>query len=113
MARDDYHVIVYQILSYLYVQLKAGEPVDGKLLEHDSKYLGINERYWKYVIENLILQGFIIGPAITKTWGKEVVVSNLEETQITPAGIEYLCENSFISKAKEFLKDVKAIVPFV
>ena len=29
MARDDYHVIVYQILAYLYTQLKAGEPVNG------------------------------------------------------------------------------------
>ncbi len=27
MAKDDYHVIVYQILSYLYVQLKSGKPV--------------------------------------------------------------------------------------
>lgn len=113
MARDDYHVIVYQILSYLYVQLKAGEPVDGKMLVHDSKYLGINERYWKYVIENLVLQGFITGPVIKTAWGNEKIISNLEETQITPAGIEYLCENSFLSKAKEFLKDVKAIVPFV
>lgn len=113
MAKDDYHVIVYQILSYLYVQLKAGEPVDDKMLAHDSKYLGINERYWRYVIENLMLQGFITGPVIKKAWGNVKIISNLEETQITPAGIEYLCENSFLSKAKEFLKDVKAIVPFV
>ena len=112
MARDDYHVIVYQILSYLYVQLKAGEPVDGKLLEHDSNYLGINERYWKYIIENLVNQGFIVGPVITKAWGRETDITNLGDTQITPAGIEYLCENSFITRAKEFLKDVKAIVPF-
>lgn len=30
MAKDDYFVIVYKILSYLYVQLKSGEDVDEK-----------------------------------------------------------------------------------
>ena len=113
MSKNDYHVVVYQILSYLYVQLKAGESVDGNLIKHDSSYLGINERYWKYVIENLMLQGFITGPVITKAWGNEKIISGLDDAQITPAGIEYLCDNSFIAKAKEFLKDIKAIVPFV
>lgn len=28
MARDNYHVVVYQILAYLYVQLKAGEEIN-------------------------------------------------------------------------------------
>lgn len=113
MAKDDYHVIVYQILSYLYTQLKAGKPVDSKLLEHDSKYLGINERYWTYVIENLLKQELITGPVVVTPWGQEKTITNLDDTQITPAGIEYLCENAFLSKAKQFLKDVKAIVPFV
>lgn len=113
MAKDDYHVIVYQILAYLYTQLKAGEPVDEKMLEHDSRYLGINEKYWIYVIDNLLKQGLITGPVIIDTWGNEKMVSGLDETQITPAGIEFLCENSFLSKAKEFLKDAKSIVPFV
>ena len=113
MSKDDYHVIVYQILSYLYVQLKAGEPVDGDFIKNDSTYLQINERYWVYVIENLILQGYIRGPVITKAWGGEKFITDLADTQITPAGIEYLCDNSFLSKAKEFLKDIKAIVPFV
>lgn len=25
MAKDDYHAVVYQILRYLYIQLKAGK----------------------------------------------------------------------------------------
>ena len=113
MAKDDYHVIVYQILAYLYMQLKNGEPVDGAFLRHNSQYLGINERYWEYVIENLLNEGLIRGITITKTWGNERTVTCLNDAEITPAGIEYLCDNSFISKAKEFLKDIKAIVPFV
>lgn len=41
-AKDDYFVVAYQILAYLYTQLKAGDPVDPKLLRHDSKYVNIN-----------------------------------------------------------------------
>ncbi|WP_390904730.1 YjcQ family protein [Peptoniphilus equinus] len=33
--------------------------------------------------------------------------------KITPLGIDYLTDNSFLNKAKDFLKDIKAIVPFV
>lgn len=113
MAKDDYFVIVYQILSYLYVKLKAGEVVDGQMLKHDSQYLHINERYWIYIITNMLEMGLITGPVITTTWGNEIIISELDRTQITPLGIEYLCENSFIEKAKNFLKDAKAIVPFV
>lgn len=113
MAKDDYHVIVYQILSYLYVQLKSGEQVDGRLLEHDSKYLNINERYWQYIMINLLNDGYISGITISKAWGKDVFISDLDCCQITPKGIEFLTDNSFINKAKDFLKDIKAIVPFV
>lgn len=113
MTKDDYHVIVYQILSYLYVKLKAGEAVDPAFLMANSSYLGINETYWLYVMENLQKQGFIEGITIIRPWGGGRIVEGLENCQITPAGIEYLCDNSFLAKAKEFLKDIKVIVPFV
>ncbi len=112
MARDDYHVIVYQILSYLYICLKEGESVNPELLKADSNYLKINERYWTYIITNLYNTGMICGISITKTFGETIIINNLECCQITPVGIEYLCDNSFLQKAKNFLKDVKAIVPF-
>ena len=112
MARDDYHVIVYQILSYLYVKLKEGEKVDPDLLLPGSRYLKINEQYWIYIMENLLADGYISGITIIKAWGSQETIDNLERCQITPKGIEYLCDNSFLQKAKEFLKDVKAIVPF-
>ena len=113
MARDDYYVVVYQILAYLYTQLKSGDPVDQKLLRHDSNYLNINESYWLYIMEHLLEDGYIENITITKPWGQQIMVNNLGECQITPKGIAYLCDNSFLEKAKQFLKDVKAIVPFV
>lgn len=37
----------------------------------------------------------------------------LSGCEITPKGIDYLCENSLIRKARQFLKDVKEITPFI
>ena len=36
MAKNDYPVIVYQILSYLYKCLKSGDDVQSVLLNYDS-----------------------------------------------------------------------------
>lgn len=113
MAKDDYHVIVYQILAYLYTQLKNGDAVDGDLLKHDSPYMGINETYWQYIILNMLEQGYVKGITAKKAWGESVIISDLGNAQITPVGIEFLCDNSFLEKAKQFLKDTKAIVPFI
>ena len=38
--------------------------------------------------------------------------TQLDACRITPIGIEYLCDNSFMEKAKKFLKDIKEITPF-
>lgn len=115
MAKDDYHVIVYQILSYLYYCLKKDIKVNGKNLScEDSKYFDINKNYWSYIMINMFESGFITGIEITPVWGEEYpVISNLESCRITPKGIEYLCDNSFMEKAKQFLKDVKEITPFI
>ena len=55
MAKDDYFVLVYKILSYLYAVLKEGRPPEEKLLRHDSPLLGVNEVYWTYIMEHLAL----------------------------------------------------------
>lgn len=117
MAKDDYHVVVYQILSYLYMQLKKGSTVDTLYISSDSPYYRINEKYWEYIIRNLCQDGYIEGVSVKVqhyTDGQtEVQIYGLDECQITPKGIEYLSDNSFMNKAKEFFKDAKSIVPFV
>ena len=52
MARDDLHVIVYKILSYLYRQLKAGEKADVGMI--DERALSIPSLYWMFILEELI-----------------------------------------------------------
>lgn len=108
MSRDDYFVIVYQVLKYLYDCLKKGERPDKDLLNEDE--YSIPKQYWEYILISLLNDGYISGinPRNTKSgiaWG------NIENIMITPKGIEYLFENSMLQKVKKTLKDVKDIVP--
>ena len=113
MAKDDYYVVVYQILSYLYSQLKKGEPILGVRISDKSDLFSINTKYWKYIIVNMYQQGFIDGLSILPIDGGDYVIGALDSCYITPVGIDYLTDNSFLKKATSFLKNVKAIVPFV
>lgn len=111
MAKDDYYVIVYKILAYLYVQLKAGEDIDSEMISHDSQIININEKYWNYIMRNLVNDGYITCDT-TKAWG-DVIIFDLNTAEITPLGIEYLSDNTLFEKVKAFLKDMKEITPFV
>lgn len=116
MAKDDYHVIVYQILSYLYVQLKAGDPVDPGMISSVSRNYQINEKYWQYIMINLLKDGLIEGiRAEEKQYmdGPMVIIDRLERCQITPKGIDYLVDNSFMKKAGELVSSAANIAPFV
>lgn len=113
MARDDYHVIVYQILSYLYQRLKKGEQVDAKMISSDGPLFTVNKKYWSYIIYHLQESGFVEGIAFIPIDGLDLPYpAQMDECRITPDGIAYLCDNSFMEKAKAFLKDIKEIVPF-
>lgn len=113
MAKDDYFVIVYQILAYLYRSLKEGTEVDENMLKPGSPLLkiDINEKYWTYIFENLINSNYIAGANVQHVWGKEKVITNLDCAEITPQGIEYLCQNSTIKKAYDFAKDILNVIP--
>jgi len=111
MAKDDYYVIVYQILAYLYKCLKEGKPVDGNMIRHDGELFAINERYWEYIMVNMMEQGFVRGIAIKKNAIGDYYISHLDECEITPDGIDYLCDNSRIKRAYEFAKGVLTVLP--
>ncbi len=52
MSRDDYFVIVYQVLKYLYDCLKKGERPDKDLLNEDE--YSIPKQYWEYILISLL-----------------------------------------------------------
>ena len=113
MAKDDYYVIAYKILAYLYKQLKNGEEIDPEMLMYDGGLFQINRTYWVYIFDNLTERGYIRGLHNIKVGNGSLIREQLPYCEITPLGIDYLCDNSLIEKAKQFLKDVKDITPFI
>ena len=59
MAQDDYFVIVYKLLKYLYDCLKKGTKASEEILT--PEFFGINEDYWEYIIRNLYQEGYVDG----------------------------------------------------
>lgn len=111
MAKDDYYVIVYQVLSYLYQCLKKGIDIDPEMLT-PARLFDINDRYWLYIFEHMQTDGLIEG-FYKKEYINNQTAYDLANIQITPKGIGYLLDNNFIAKARQFLLDTKNIIPFI
>ena len=107
MAKNDYFVITYQILTYLYECFKAGERPDTSMFGADA--LKINNGYWVNIMESLHNEGFITGIAIVDSAGVQGI--KLLDLKITKAGIELLHENTLIAKAKSILKTARETIP--
>lgn len=108
MAKNDYHVIVYQILAYLYAQLKKGKPIEPEMISNDSWLLEINYDYWLYIMKSLLELEYISGIQIQEIDGSGKV-RYLNKCQITPKGIEYICDDKMIEKVRNYVCDKKDI----
>lgn len=106
MAKDDYFVLVYRILEYLYKCLKNSTKVDVKYLKPLSKDFPVECEYWSYIIRNLLEEGYIENVALIPVDGAEPIVKILDNVRITPKGIEYLQDNSKMQQVKRFVFDV-------
>lgn len=113
MVKDDYFVIVYKILAYLYMKLKDGKEIEAEQLMYNGGLFNINRKYWVYILYNMVEEGYIRGLNNIKAGDGYYIKDQLKYCEITPKGIEYLCENSTLEKAKQFFKDVKDITPFL
>lgn len=98
MARDDMHVIIYKLLSYLYDVLKKGIEVDTELLTNENFLeIEIPFSYWREILSELKRAGYIKGVSIAN--GK---ISSVNKIKITFKGVEYLSSDAFLQKvAKE------------
>ena len=112
MAKNDYFVIAYRIMAYLYDCLKSGEPVSLEYLTYNTDDFPVGRDYWHYILIQLCKSGYIEGATFIPVLGNEVVGVKLSpRLRITPKGIEYLQENSAMQKAKAFLKELKEFIP--
>ncbi len=89
MAKDDYDVVVFRIVVYLYSVFK------GKQNFRQNVFLKEVSR---------IDEGLIEGLHFCRAWGNvRILVNDLADISITSDGIDYLLENNRMRKIKEFL----------
>ena len=99
MARDDMHVLVCKILSYLYTQLKEGGEIDERKL--DEHALGIPHSYWTFIFSELKELGYTAGYTVVLINGGGHRIEKLGRTRITYRGVEYLTDDRFMKKVRE------------
>lgn len=105
MAKNDYYVVVYRILLYLYNCLKNGENVDVDKLT--ANWLRINDRYFEYIFDTLSNEGLIINKAYEEDYAGKHLDPDI---MISPKGISFLHENSTIAKVKRSVKGLTDII---
>lgn len=111
MAKDDYDVIVYRVLVYLYACLKRKIIFDETTFQATVRKNIENDEYFTSVLEMMQKEGLIEGLVFTKAWGGLVILaSDIEDARITAEGIHYLKENSTMNKIGENLKDAVDII---
>lgn len=106
MARNDYFVVVYRLLSYFYECLKNGK--NPTMAEFRPEVLGINNIYWCYVMDDLGANGYING--IYEPVSTSSVERALTKLRITSKGIEYMYTNPLMLKAKESMEIINKVV---
>ena len=111
MAKDDYDVIVYRILVYLYACLKHKILFEEVTFHAAVRKNVESDEYFADILRMMQEDGLISGVVLTKIWGGDVVIgSDLEDMKITSSGIQYLQENSRMKKIGESLKESVDII---
>lgn len=110
MAKDDYFVLAYRILKYLYGCFKAGEAPEME--DFGPSALGINSGYWVNLMESLSSEGYIKGITFPSAIGSPKS-PKIHGLKITEKGIFFLQENSAMQKAADLLRTVKETVPLI
>lgn len=104
----DNFKIIYKILRNLEINM-GNEQFQIKTISAET--LGIPFNRWEQLLIMMQDEGYIKGLVINKSL--EDTYSHIVEPikpQITIKGLEYLAENSFMSKAKELLKMAGEII---
>ena len=102
MTKNDFPVIVYLILNYLYECLRDEKPVCTDCLKHDGTLFNINFSYWKYIFDELLDRKWITCACINDYKNKSVTYK-LETTCLLTKGLEALFNDPVVQKGSHFL----------
>lgn len=103
MASDDFEVLAFKILSYLYRCMKSGKKVDIAALR---QLVGCNETYFGAVVRSLQSKGLVEGFDFDAFSGVVIdspSIAAMSDPMITMDGAIFVSENSRMRKAKDFV----------
>lgn len=111
MAKDDYFVISFKILAYLYAVLKGKEIFSKQKYDKAIGKKELNEEYLNRIYKMMSDDGLIEEVVFTKAWGNVYIpLFEENELQITSKGIQFLEENDSMKKAGKFLQDKADVI---
>ena len=104
MAKDDYDVLVFKILTYFYGVLKREIAYTDDSFKAAIKFNDISEEYLNDVIYMMQEDGYIKGMTYENAWGNnKICLNEFSDIKISSEGIGYLKNNSTMKKIKESL----------
>ena len=100
MSADDFDVIVYKALSYVYACIKAGAIPS---VDKAQEVAGCNDVYWASAVRSMLADGYIMGASVDCEYTGAMAVTAGPGFGITQKGAQYLRDNSKMREAARFL----------
>lgn len=106
MAKDDFYVIVYKILVYLYAEFKGKEIFEQIRYDKAIGKKNIDEEYLYRVYMMMSDEGFIETLTFVKAWGNDIIpLFDEKDLKITAKGIDYLEQNDRMKAVGKFMAE--------
>lgn len=111
MANNNYFTVAYKILSYLKYCYENSEDTDINVLQPGT--FNIDQKQFLRTLKMLLDDGYITSVSLERTVNGPVVVNNIQNTEITSKGLQYLEENSMMKKVYKVLKEFRDWLPSI
>ena len=107
--KNNYFNVAYKILLYLKYCYENGTDVNPDVLSPDN--IGISEKQFVLTLQMLLEDGYIKGVSLKSTIQGPTIICNIQNTYATSSGLQYLVENSMMTKAYKVSKEVRDWIP--
>lgn len=107
--KNNYFNVAYKILLYLKYCYENGTDVNPDVLSPDN--IGISEKQFVLTLQMLLEDGYIKGVSLKSTIQGPTIICNIQNTYATSAGLQYLVENSMMTKAYKVSKEIRDWIP--
>lgn len=107
--KNNYFNVAYKILLYLKYCYENGIDADADILSPEN--IGISEKQFVLTLQMLLEDGYIRGVSLNPTLQGPTIICNIQNTYATSSGLQYLVENSMMTKAYKVSKEVRDWIP--